>query len=493
MFLNVEGNQVHYEITGHGNPILLLHGWGSSISSFKPVIEWLQKDHKVFALDFPGFGKSDKPKLPWDVSNYSDFLEKFMTQISLQKTDIIAHSFGGRIAIKLAVEKPEKINKLILIDSAGIKPRRTFQYYFKTILAKIAKIFPKILGRPGSEIKTWIYQHIGSKDFQKAGPMRSTFIKVIKEDLTPLLKNIMAPTLLIWGENDRETPVYMAKIMETEIQDAGLVILKNAGHYSYLDKFQHFCIVIDNFLKSINNNPSQNSDRDENGIKIKKMFSSIAHRYDLLNSMLSFGRDKYWRRYSINKLHLIPGEKYIDIAAGTGDMAIEITKRSLEGIQVVAVDFSRDMIDIGKKKINKLHMDGKVKFQLGDSQNLPFNDDSFHSAVCAFGVRNFSNKLKGIKEMRRVIKKNGQIIVLDFFKPQNRIFRYFYYFYFKKALPLIGGLISGKFSAYHYLPTSVMDFYSQDELRAIMLKAGLKKVSYFNLTFGSVSVHIGYK
>jgi demethylmenaquinone methyltransferase/2-methoxy-6-polyprenyl-1,4-benzoquinol methylase len=285
----------------------------------------------------------------------------------------------------------------------------------------------------------------------------------------------------------------MAKIMESEIQDAGLVILKNAGHYSYLDKFQHFCIVIDNFLKSITYNPAQNSDRDESGAIIKKMFSSIAHRYDLLNGMLSFGRDKYWRRFSINKLNLVPGEKYIDIAAGTGDMAIEIANRNLEGVQVVAVDFSKNMIDIGKKKINALHMDGKVKFQLADSQSLPFDNNSFHSAVCAFGVRNFSNKLKGIKEMRRVIKKNGQIIVLEFFKPKNRIFRFFYYFYFKKALPLIGGIVSGKFNAYHYLPTSVMDFCSQDELKVIMLKAGLRKVNYFDLTFGAVSVHIGYK
>lgn len=252
MNINIDNNYVYYEITGQGNPVLLLHGWGGDISSFKPLIEFLKKKYKVYVLDFPGFGKSDIPEFPWDTGTYSVFLAKFMEQFGLKKTDIIAHSFGGRVAITLAVEQPEMINKLILVNSAGIKPRRTCKYYFKTALTKAVKIAAKVPGNFGNKIKDKIYQLTGSKDFQNAGPMRNTFVKIINEDLQPLLKNIMAPTLLIWGEKDTETPVYMAKIMEREIKNVGLVLLKNAGHYSYLDQFQQFCVIINNFLQAKN-------------------------------------------------------------------------------------------------------------------------------------------------------------------------------------------------------------------------------------------------
>jgi pimeloyl-ACP methyl ester carboxylesterase len=250
MLIKIDAVNIYYEISGQGNIVLLLHGWGVETSSFRPLIDLLQKSYKVIALDFPGFGKSETPRASWDVGNYSTFLSKFMEQIHLKKADVIAHSFGGRVAIKLAVEKPKMINKLILVNSAGIKPRRKFKYYFKTFLAKTGKMASKFLGEPGNNFKKMIYEHIGSKDFQNAGPMRNTFIKIINEDLQPLLKSIIAPTLLIWGENDKETPVYMAKIMEKEIKDSGLVILKNAGHYSYLDQFQQFSTIANNFLQT---------------------------------------------------------------------------------------------------------------------------------------------------------------------------------------------------------------------------------------------------
>lgn len=250
MFININNINVYYEITGKGSPVLLLHGWGGSISSFKPLTDILQQNYNVTVLDFPGFGKSDVPESPWGTSSYTVFLAKFMEQIGLKQTDIIAHSFGGRVAIRLAAEHPEMVNKLVLVNSAGIKPHRTYKYYLKTFIAKTGKIAAKIPGESGKKIKNRIYRYIGSKDFLNAGPMRSILIKIINEDLQPLLKRIMSPTLLIWGENDLETPVYMGKIMEREIKNAGLVVLKNAGHYSYLDQFQHFCAIIANFLKA---------------------------------------------------------------------------------------------------------------------------------------------------------------------------------------------------------------------------------------------------
>ena len=203
--------------------------------------------------------------------------------------------------------------------------------------------------------------------------------------------------------------------------------------------------------------------------------------------------NKCWRRVALDQLKLIPGEKYLNVATGTGDMSIEITKRDVPGVHVTATDFSQNMIDFGEKKIKKIHFENMIKFHLADGENLPFEDNSFHSAVCAFGVRNFSDRFKGIKEMTRVIKENGRIVILEFSNPENRFFRFLYYFYFKKMLPLIGGLISGRFSAYRYLPDSVLNFHSQEELKLVMEKAGLKKINYFTLTFGIVTVHTGYK
>lgn len=228
-------------------------------------------------------------------------------------------------------------------------------------------------------------------------------------------------------------------------------------------------------------------------IQVKQMFSSIAHRYDFLNHLLSMGWDKYWRRIAVDQIEIISGEKYLDAAAGTGDMAIEVAKRSSGDITVFASDFSQNMLSLGTKKVKNLQLDKAIKFQLADSENLPFKNNSFHSAVCAFGVRNFSNQLKGIGEMKRVSKENGRVVILEFYNPTNPLFRLFYYFYFKKVLPLIGGLVSKKFSAYRYLPDSVINFYSREELKEIMENAGLKKVKYFDLSFGIVTVHIGYK
>ena len=144
---------------------------------------------------------------------------------------------------------------------------------------------------------------------------------------------------------------------------------------------------------------------------IKEMFSSIAPRYDLLNCLLSMGRDKYWRRVAVDQLKLISGEKYLDVATGTGDMAVEIVRQGVADIHVTAADFSKNMIDFGEKKIKKLHFENWIKFHLANSENLPFEDNSFHSAVCAFGVRNFSDQSKGIKEMKRVIKKKVRIVI----------------------------------------------------------------------------------
>lgn len=250
MIIEIDGLRVFYEVGGMGETIVLLHGWGGQAESFKPVFDYLINDHKVYALDLPGFGNSDLPPSPWGAEDYAQFILRFFKAIGVTKSNIIAHSFGGRIAIVLAAKQPEKVDKLILVDSAGIKPRRTVKYHVRVSIAKIGKLLfsTRLFGTYGENVRQAISKLVGSKDYQDAGEMRGTFVKIVNEDLKPLLPNISASTLLVWGEKDTATPISHAKIMEKEIEDAGLVVLQNAGHFSYLDDCPQFCRVVSKFL-----------------------------------------------------------------------------------------------------------------------------------------------------------------------------------------------------------------------------------------------------
>lgn len=242
---------VSYQVAGEGDVVLLLHGWGGEAASFQPVFEWLAQSHKVYALDLPGFGKSQAPPTAWDSSDYAQFVTAFLEKFGIPKAHLIGHSFGGRISIILSAEHPEKVDKLILVDSAGIRPQRTAKYYFRVSIAKVGKLLRQC-GKFGGHLANAMSARVGSKDYQDAGEMRATLVKVVNQDLRSLLPRISASTLLIWGENDKDTPVSFGEIMEKEIPDAGLVVLKEAGHFSYLDKFPQFCRIVASFLKIAN-------------------------------------------------------------------------------------------------------------------------------------------------------------------------------------------------------------------------------------------------
>lgn len=253
MMIELEGIKASYEYAGKGDTIVLMHGWGGSALSFKPVFDYLSKSYKVYAFDFPGFGESDSPPEAWGTGDYGKFFMNFLKAMMIEKTNIIAHSFGGRVAIWLAANFPEKVNKLVLVNSAGIRPKRTFKYHIKVAVAKIGKqVFShSIFGRYGGRLLNVVYRLVGSKDYhQQTGIMRSTLVKVVNEDLRALLSKIVAPTLLIWGENDKDVPLAYARLMEKEIKDAGLVILKGAGHFSYLDRFADFCVIVSKFFEN---------------------------------------------------------------------------------------------------------------------------------------------------------------------------------------------------------------------------------------------------
>ena len=248
MFVKINNLNVAYQSAGEGDAVVLLHGWGGEADSFKPVFQWLSQTHKVYALDLPGFGKSDTPPTAWGTADYARCVTAFFEELGIRKAHLIGHSFGGRISIIIGAEHPEKVAKLILVDSAGIKPRRTAKYYLRVSLAKVGKLLRRC-GTYGARVANALSRRVGSSDYQRAGAMRATLVKVVNEDLRPLLSRIAAPALLIWGADDKDTPVAYGKIMEKEIPDAGLVVLEQAGHFSYLDKFPQFCRIVASFLK----------------------------------------------------------------------------------------------------------------------------------------------------------------------------------------------------------------------------------------------------
>ncbi len=255
METTIDGLKLNYETAGDGTPVLLLHGWGGCAQSFLPVLDYLKKEFKVVAPDLPGFGASSEPPQPWSVSEYTSLVTKFIADTGIGPCHIIAHSFGGRIAILLAAQNPELVKKIILCDSAGILPKRGLRYYFRVYKYKIAKKaikcrFAKSLLRIiGFNVEKAV-RNAGSSDYRKLNDnMKKTFVRVVNQDLRPCLPRIGSSVLLVWGEKDTDTPVYMARIMEKEIPDAGLVLYADAGHFSYLDRIGDFNRVASYFLK----------------------------------------------------------------------------------------------------------------------------------------------------------------------------------------------------------------------------------------------------
>jgi pimeloyl-ACP methyl ester carboxylesterase len=252
MKVNIDGLNINYICEGQGKNVLLLHGWGANIDTMLPIFNHLKDRFKVYAVDLPGFGQSDKPKEVWGNFEYADIIKKFIGKMEMDNVILIGHSHGGRISIILANRYPELIKKMVLIDSAGLIPKRSLKYYFKVYTFKILKTLYSALFFWTDKNKRMekFYKRFGSTDYRQAdGIMRKIMVKVINQDLRPLLQGIKASTLLIWGENDTATPLYMGKIMEKEIKDSGLVVLDNAGHYSYVDQYYRFKLVLDSFLK----------------------------------------------------------------------------------------------------------------------------------------------------------------------------------------------------------------------------------------------------
>lgn len=229
-------------------PILILHGWGAQIETVISIVQALQDSASVYALDLPGFGESQLPPEAWGVGEYQGFVESFMDALGIERASLLGHSNGGRIAIAIAARAPGRIEKLVLVDSSGIRPRRGFTYYRKVGMAKLGKHAARLFGGPGERLRAHLVGRAASSDYAAAGELRGTFVRLVNEDLRTLLPGIKAPTLLIWGSEDTATPLADAELMERSIPDAGLVVLEGAGHYSYLDQPGRFATIVRHFL-----------------------------------------------------------------------------------------------------------------------------------------------------------------------------------------------------------------------------------------------------
>ena len=253
MFLTIDGINTRYEVYGEGEPVLVLHGWGASIEAVQSIANCISALGKqAICFDFPGFGQSEEPPVPWGVPEYAAFTRKFMEAFSLYGVDVVCHSFGGRVTVLLASEDEKLFHRLLMIGAAGIRPKRTLKWYVKTYTYKLGRQLSKI---------DWIddilhlkekQKTAGSDDYRalKSDLMRAVFVKTVNLDLTDRLPRIKNSTLLIWGDKDTSSPLYMGKLMEQRIPDAGLVIFEGAGHFAYADQYPRFCVVLKAFLLS---------------------------------------------------------------------------------------------------------------------------------------------------------------------------------------------------------------------------------------------------
>jgi pimeloyl-ACP methyl ester carboxylesterase len=244
------GLKIYYEVAGSGDAVLLLHGWGNDVETLRPLMGMVKElGFRVFSVDLPGFGLSDTPQDAWGVDEYVNFVRNFLDELALERASILGHSFGGRIAIKLAAGDPDRVNKLILVDSAGIKPERSIRSHISSSFTKfIKKIIPRLPNSMGRYLRDNLLSKMGSRDYRNAGKLRATFVKVVNEDLRQYLPRIKSPVLLVWGELDRETPLSDGRLMKELIPEAQLNVIQGAGHHCFLDNPDAFLNIIRPFL-----------------------------------------------------------------------------------------------------------------------------------------------------------------------------------------------------------------------------------------------------
>ena len=247
-YREISGVKTAYMEEGTGRDMVLMHGWGQNKEMMQAIFDHFKDRFHVVSLDFPGFGESAEPPEPWGVPEYEAYFAEFINALGLKDPILIGHSFGCRVAIRYAADHQDNVRKMCLTGAAGIKPKRGLDYQIRTKAYKAGKWFLKVTGQ--TKKLEELQNNSGSEDYRNAkGVMRATFVKVVNDDLAPVLKDVKCPVLLVWGEFDEAAPLWMGQQMEKEMADAGLAVFEGDDHWAYWHQAARFNTVLDIFLK----------------------------------------------------------------------------------------------------------------------------------------------------------------------------------------------------------------------------------------------------
>lgn len=235
---------------GEGPPLLLLHGWGASKELMMPLVQCL-RHVRAIVPDLPGFGATPEPPRPWGVDEYARWVIALLDRLGVERCDLIGHSNGGRIALALAATHPNRVHRMVLTGSAGIRPRHGLVWHARVRSFKALRRLSRSARVPAAaraRLEEAVARR-GSDDYRSAsGTMRATLVRLVNSDLRTRLTHVRAPTLLIWGDRDDQTPIADARLMERLMPDAGLVVLEGCGHFAYAEQPERFCRIVDVFI-----------------------------------------------------------------------------------------------------------------------------------------------------------------------------------------------------------------------------------------------------
>jgi pimeloyl-ACP methyl ester carboxylesterase len=253
-FTTIQGVRTAQAIAGEGKPVILLHGWGANIGLVWPLAERLiPLGYRCYAPDLPGFGQSDQPPAVWSVHDYVNWVIAYLDAYDLHQVYLFGHSFGGRLGLVLGAKHSDRLFKIALADSAGVRPKPSTsgQVRFKVYRTLLNLLQTLRLQPQADALRNAYSQRYGSADYKAVqGIMRETFVKVVNEDLLPYAAQVKCSTLLFWGDADADTPLWQGQLLEKTIPDAGLVVWQGAGHYSYLERLADTARVMDHFFSA---------------------------------------------------------------------------------------------------------------------------------------------------------------------------------------------------------------------------------------------------
>src|SRR5579875_637618 len=224
---------------------------------------------------------------------------------------------------------------------------------------------------------------------------------------------------------------------------------------------------------------------------VQRLFGRIAHIYDLMNRLMSFGLDRYWRARAARYLALGTGQLWLALGTGTADLAIAVIRRSGPGTRMIGMDITPEMLEVGRKKLARLGLEDRIELRIGDAEHIDLPDNSVDGCCSAFTVRNLTSIRQGFKEMLRVVRPGSRVVCLEISHPPGKIFGSLFYFYFYKLAPLFGTILGKAFEEYNYLPNSLTTFPDAPTLQHIMEEAGWHDVRFYRLSRGIVAIHVG--